>query len=300
MKTRMTLIIVMSLVLAVPALAKWTRAAQAANTTISIATTDANVVISKPDQMVKTLWEAPLVKFPGAERMGVEVTVIQSGGYGQMLNQISDNLSGMSRTCWTEHQQAKNLQVFTGKPKAGNLVLRQTLSYVTGQNSNQSGGGSSNSYNSRNGHYSDSRSDSQSTTTQESYVSLHTELVRIGDGQEDVLYATPDIQAYENGTIAASGSTSGSNSSGNNGYGRNFFGYRTYPSYASDQHYEYWSWQNSSQLLEAKSARSLAQYLASGSYALLCQQIKAEQGLSAEAPKSKPPTEEEAKRTTAP
>lgn len=257
---------------------------QYAGTICGEMTTSQNATVDNPDRMLSINWVAPFVRFDQKERMTIKAEVLSSNSYSNIpLDTVASQLEAAERVLWTRNQLGKNLQVFTGTPVVGNLILRMQISYMTGQNQSYSSSNSGSSADNRYGGYSRNNNDSSSETKQESYINLHVDLIRKGSGdQEDLIVSAPDIQAFESGLIRADNSRSNNYSSNSTGCGRTIFGTKRHPYSCSDYDSGQWGWSNDGRLLEAKTITRLAQYLASGAHALICQQIKADQALSAD------------------
>ena len=260
----------MTLILAscvkIPAMAEMPSITRWAGGVLKNATTKQNITVSEEAMRDTPVpWEPARFRMPQKERMTVKVIPLEGGNFGGISGDLV--LESISRFA-LKYGPERNIRLFTGVPKKGDLLLEVKFRVVSGKDYNSNSSSNSDYDRWHRSSTSSSNSDSDSRETTGMYILLSPTLYRIGDdGDKDILAApTARISASDAETT---GSESGSSSSRSDSYY-----HRGRGSSSSHSASEYSSWQNDENMSKEKMADSLVTKLSQKAIALVFEDLK--------------------------
>lgn len=240
-------------------------------------------------------WEAPMFRCPKPEKMTVKVT----SSSGTFSGVSSSEYARWIETSLLRQAQSlgpvRNIAIFEGQPRKGNLLLEVSLRIVSGEDSNRNSSSSSYSDSWRRGSRSSSTSNSDSRDWGRVYITLQPILYRIGEGGQKEIMAAPSarISASEGQMTASLEDNSSSRSDS--------YYSRRGNSYTSRSESSSSDWQNDSELAKETMADGLVQKLSRQAIALVFTdfaksleiqrygEIKAREAMAPPKPKPIPP-----------
>lgn len=240
-------------------------------------------------------WEAPMFRCPRPERMTVKVTSSGGSFSGVSSSEYASWLEIMLMRQAQSLGPVRNITLFEGNPRKGDLLLEVSVRITSGQNENRNTGSSSSSSSWRRSSHSTSASGSDSREWNRVYLTLQPILYRIGEGGQKEIVAAPSAR------ISASESEMTSSSEDSSYSRSDSYSTRRGSSYSSNSSRESSDWSNDEDLSREVMADGLVQKLSRQAISLVFTdlaksleikrygEIKAREEMAPPKPKAIPP-----------